>query len=160
MHLNNTNDHHLRLPRRQHAFTLVELLVTVALAAVLAAIAYPAYTSHVKRVRVQTAITDMQLISTWVERYVSDHGMAPATLADAGMQKTDPWGQPYQYLRMSDASVGQVRKDRSLHPLNTDFDLYSMGPDGRTASPLTAAASQDDIIRAGNGSYFGPASAF
>ena len=50
-----------------------------------------------------------------------------------------------------------VRKDHNLVPLNTDFDLYSMGPDGESASPLTAKASRDDIIRANNGSYIGTA---
>jgi len=50
-----------------------------------------------------------------------------------------------------------VRKDHNLVPLNTDYDLYSMGPDGNSVGPLTAKASRDDIIRANNGSYIGPA---
>jgi general secretion pathway protein G len=51
-----------------------------------------------------------------------------------------------------------VRKDRNTHPINTDFDLYSKGRDGKTNYPLTAEASQDDIIRANNGGYLGLAS--
>ena len=43
-------------------------------------------------------------------------------------------------------------------PLNSDFDLYSMGPDGQTATPLTAKASRDDIVRANNGGFIGVAS--
>jgi hypothetical protein len=35
-----------------------------------------------------------------------------------------------------------------LHPINSDFDLYSKGKDGDSAAPLTASRSQDDIIRA------------
>lgn len=58
---------------------------------------------------------------------------------------------------MENASVGKKRKDKSLHPLNTDYDLYSMGPDGRSVSPLTAKASRDDIIRANNGGFIGVA---
>lgn len=45
--------------------------------------------------------------------------------------------------------------DRSLHPLNSDFDLYSMGKDGNTAKPITAKISQDDIIRANDGGFVG-----
>jgi hypothetical protein len=46
-------------------------------------------------------------------------------------------------------------KDKSLHPLNSDYDLYSMGPDGQSQTPLTAKASRDDIIRANNGGFIG-----
>ncbi|MCG6963484.1 MAG: prepilin-type cleavage/methylation domain-containing protein, partial [Acidobacteria bacterium] len=34
---------------------------------------------------------------------------------------------------------------------------YSMGPDGKSQPPLTAKASRDDIVRAGNGSFVGVA---
>ena len=52
---------------------------------------------------------------------------------------------------------GKMRKDRFLNPLNSDFDLYSMGPDGQSRSPLVAKASRDDVIRANDGQYFGRA---
>jgi general secretion pathway protein G len=51
--------------------------------------------------------------------------------------------------------LGQMRRDHFLVPVNTDFDLYSMGEDGRSQSPFTAKASQDDIVRANNGGYVG-----
>lgn len=35
-----------------------------------------------------------------------------------------------------------------------------MGPDGVTKSQVTQKDSVDDVIRAGNGSYVGPASGF
>ena len=50
---------------------------------------------------------------------------------------------------------GKARKDHFLHPINTDFDLYSMGPDGKSTAPLTAKISQDDIIRANDGGFVG-----
>ncbi len=40
-------------------------------------------------------------------------------------------------------------------PVNTDYDLYSMGKDGKSTSPFTAKASQDDIVRANNGGFLG-----
>ena len=45
-------------------------------------------------------------------------------------------------------------------PINTDFDLYSKGPDGKSATALTAKISQDDIIRANDGQYIGRASEY
>jgi general secretion pathway protein G len=52
---------------------------------------------------------------------------------------------------------GKIRKDHNLHPLNSEFDLYSIGPDGSSSPPLTARASQDDIIWARDGAFVGPA---
>ena len=50
--------------------------------------------------------------------------------------------------------------DGNSAPLNTDFDLYSLGPDGVSALALPAEASRDDVVRARNGSYIGPAANF
>ena len=55
---------------------------------------------------------------------------------------------------------GKPRKDRFLHPLNTYYDLYSMGKDGKSQTPLTAKASHDDIIRANDGRFIGLASEY
>jgi general secretion pathway protein G len=66
-----------------------------------------------------------------------------------GGQQLDPWQQPLQYLNIENGGSnwhGKCRKDRNLNPLNTDYDLYSIGADGKTATPLTAKASQDDIV--------------
>lgn len=56
--------------------------------------------------------------------------------------------------------LGKLRKDKNLVPINSDFDLYSKGPDGQSASPLTASISQDDIVRGRNGTFFGKASEY
>ena len=52
---------------------------------------------------------------------------------------------------------GGKRKDRFIVPLNSTFDLYSMGPEGESVAPLTAKASRDDVIRANDGEFVGPA---
>jgi general secretion pathway protein G len=75
----------------------------------------------------------------------------------------DPWGNAYHYLRINGGDAkgkGKMRKDHSMVPVNSDFDLYSMGPDGQSKPPFTAKASRDDIVRAGDGGYFGKASEY
>ncbi|MGI9262323.1 MAG: prepilin-type cleavage/methylation domain-containing protein, partial [Woeseiaceae bacterium] len=69
----------------------------------------------------------------------------------------DPWGNDYQYLNIRAAGPGKgaFRKDGNLNPLNTDFDLYSMGADAASAGPLSAKNSRDDIVRANNGAFIG-----
>ena len=103
------------------------------------------------------------LIDMKIERFTSDNFALPDNLAQVGMAgMTDPWDQPYLYLRIDGGGnvQGQVRKDRNLNPINSDFDLYSMGPDGRTVPPLTAPRSHDDLVRARNGSFIGVAEDF
>ena len=53
-----------------------------------------------------------------------------------------------------------MRKDKYLVPINSDFDLYSMGKDGQSAAALTAKISKDDIVRANDGQYIGLAEAY
>jgi general secretion pathway protein G len=50
------------------------------------------------------------------------------------------------------------RSDRFLFPLNTDFDLFSRGPDRTTAASLRESIAFDDMIRANDGDFFGKAS--
>jgi general secretion pathway protein G len=50
------------------------------------------------------------------------------------------------------------RRDGFMYPLNSDYDLFSLGPDGRTAVALGQPMARDDVIRANNGGFFGLAS--
>lgn len=146
----------------QAAFTLLELMLVLLIGAILAAIAYVGYESAIERARIADATADILEVSlnleAWATRF-ENNGQLPATLADAGIaNREDPWGNEYEYLRIQGlGNHGHVRKDRNLVPLNTDFDLYSKGPDGASRSPLTARQSRDDIVRARNGAFIGVA---
>ena len=142
--------------RFAHGYTLLELALTLALLALLVGFAIPAYRGYIDRVNESRAITDIQGLAIELHRWKINNGKLPETLADAGLGGgMDPWGRPYAYLNIATAPNNAVRKDKNLHPLNTDFDLYSVGRDGDSKLPLTAKASRDDIIRANNGAYVG-----
>lgn len=149
---------------KHHAFSLLELMVVMAIIGVMAAIAVPAYSSYMDRVKVEQATLDISMIGMRIESYTSvGSNLYPQSLADIGMDKMlDPWGNPYQYLNLTDANIpgakGKARKDHSLVPINSDYDLYSMGKDGSSQPPLTSKASRDDIVRANNGRFVGLAS--
>lgn len=49
------------------------------------------------------------------------------------------------------------RRDRYLFPVNTDYDLFSLGPDRRTSPSLKGPVARDDVVRANNGGYYGAA---
>jgi general secretion pathway protein G len=129
---------------------------------ILAAVAIPVYVGYQTRARIGAAIGDLEEISLRIESYISNYGIGPPSLAEVRRENSlDPWGHPYQYLNIKTVKgKGKMRKDRFLVPINTYYDLYSMGPDGQSVSPLTAKVSRDDIIRANDGAYFGPAAGF
>lgn len=145
--------------RRNVGWTLLELMAAVAISGVLASIGYGSYSSAIERAKITRAIVDIAKIHGGLERYRIDHNdTLPASLLDLGLDLKDPWGAPYQYLNfdtLPEHSTGPVRKDHNLVPINTRYDLYSMGPDGESRAPLTAEASRDDIILANDGSFVG-----
>jgi general secretion pathway protein G len=139
----------------QGGMTLLELVAALAAVLILTSIAVPAYNGYVNRARITRAIGEMGTISLQLYRWQLSTRHFPMTLAEAGLDAKDPWGRPYQYVRVEGANQNDLRKDHNLHPINTDFDLYSMGVDGATAKPLTAQKSLDDVIRANNGAFMG-----
>ncbi|MCC7485515.1 MAG: prepilin-type cleavage/methylation domain-containing protein [Burkholderiales bacterium] len=144
------------------AFTLIELCVAIAICSVIAALAVPSYSQHVERSRVSQAVSDILEMSLLLERYYSDHYSHPEDLGGINAAgRLDPWGRPYQYLNLQTATgKGEFRKNKKLNPINSDFDLYSMGKDGESAGPLSAKKSQDDVVRANDGRFVGLASAY
>ncbi len=146
------------LPKPSSGYSIAELMLTVAVLAIVMAISVPAYQGYQQNAEVGRVIQEMKQIELTVENYKLDTGTYPNSLADVGVMLLDPWGNPYQYLRIEGASAeakGKQRKDHSLVPINSDFDLYSMGKDGVSSPPLTAAGSLDDIVRANNGAFYG-----
>jgi general secretion pathway protein G len=144
---------------RANGFGLLDLMVTLVVFSLLAALAVPAYTGMVNRGKVAGAIGDIGSIAVEIERFaVNNNDRLPNDLNELPMEiSLDPWGNEYQYLniRAAGGGVGGFRKDGNLNPLNTDFDLYSMGADGSSAGPLSAKKSRDDIVRANNGAFIG-----
>jgi len=142
-------------------FTILELLTVIAIVGALSAIAIPAYTNYIEKAKETRAIVDILTLEKDIEAYEIINGTLPDSLDDVGRGGfEDPWGNPYQYLnfaKVKGKGKGKMRKDRFLVPINSTYDLYSMGKDGRSVSPLTAKHSHDDIIRANDGGYIGPA---
>lgn len=150
----------MRTRRAVRGFTIVEWAIAIAILGVLAAIAIPAYDDYRERVRVARAVVDVASISAKVALYESNNREFPASLSDVGADTMrDPWGFPYQYVNHDEPhSRGKWRRDKNIVPINTDFDVFSLGKDGQSKPQLTFKTSRDDVVRANNGRFVGLAS--
>lgn len=144
---------------KQNGYTLIELIIVAAVVAILAGIAYATY-PYIERARIAHAIGDIGEIHIKLNTFDLNNRRYPADLNELGIaDQLDPWGNPYQFLVFDDVmGEGPKRKDHNMHPVNSDYDIYSMGPNGETATPFTSIPGGDDIVMAGDGTYFGRAS--
>lgn len=168
----------------ERGFTLVEALVAVAIVGTLFAMGGATYARALEKARTTRAIADIRSLDREIAAFFLVQGRLPASLAEIQQHDAlDPWGNRYEYLVLvgmpataagnggqsnsgsGPAATGQnvaglARKDRALVPINSDFDLYSKGPDGLSQPPLNAKVSQDDIVRASDGGFVGIAAEY
>lgn len=156
-----------RPPDASPGWTVIELLLVLSIIGTLSAMVVPNVQQTIERARIAKAIGDIEAMQVELATFQADGDSLPATLAGIGRSNyPDPWGRPYQYLNLSPGGkgkggvIGQARKDRFLVPLNSDYDLYSMGKDGATQAPLNAKVSHDDVIRANDGGFIGLAARY
>ncbi len=149
----------LKAVKNMNGFTLFELMATVILTFIIVLFATPWYGDYVNRAKVAHAIGDIGEIYIKINTFDLNNRRYPADLNELGIaDQLDPWGNPYQFLVFDDVIVeGPKRKNRDMHPVNSDYDIYSMGPDGDTATPFTSIPGGDDVVMAGDGTYFGRA---
>jgi len=131
---------HERRPRAyRDGFTLIEILVVIAVLAMLAALVAPNVFQHVGTAKDATARSQIELLGAGLDAYRLDNGRYPTT--DQGLEALqvqpttqplpsnwrgpylrkavplDPWGNPYIYL-----SPGEMNP--------RGYDLLSLGADG------------------------------
>lgn len=124
-----------KYPRRQHGFTLIEIMVVVTILAILGATVVPLILDHPDQARVAKATQDIRAIEAALDLYKLDNFNYPTS--DQGLQALveppsdgapnwkdggylkkipkDPWGRDYLFL-----SPGE----------NGPIDIYSLGGDG------------------------------
>ena len=132
--------------RRQRGFTLIEIMVVIAILGILAALIVPKIMSRPDEARRVAAKQDIGSIKQALDLYRLDNSRYPTQ--DQGLQAliskpttdpvpnnwkdggyldklpTDPWGHPYQYLNPG---------------VHGEIDVFSFGADGKAGGEGNAA---------------------
>jgi len=148
--------------KQNKAFTIIEFGVVVVIIGLFFMTFSPAMLKMVDSAKTSTTTEVIKEMETGIDDFYKKNGRLPDSLEEVfGEVPLDEWGNPYRYLNMAkEKGDGNKRKDKNLVPINSDYDLYSMGADGQTASPLTAVMSKDDIVRGRNGAFIGLATEY
>lgn len=146
--------------RFQQGFTLGETLLVTALLAVGVDAVVARVSTQIEQTRVERAKEDITRIDAEIEAFRARHHELPSSLTELDVPvPPDPWGRAYEYANFdAHGTVGQ-RTFEGL-PINSEYDLYSHGADGRTDVNLRSESARDDVVRARDGAYVGPAADF
>jgi prepilin-type N-terminal cleavage/methylation domain-containing protein len=114
------------LPRKERGFTFIELLVVMILVAILASMAYPAFSSVMERARKTQAKNDLTQIVTAVNAYYTEYGKYPTVSSGADVTFTGT--TPGTSSGSSNAALIDVLRNNPTGPNSTT--VTSLNPRG------------------------------
>ena len=129
---------------KTRGFTLLELMVVLLILALIASIAAPQVTKHLRKAKIETAKIQVDALGAAVDSFNVDNGRYPSTEESLKIlvekpgdleswdgpyikkkeSLLDPWGEPYVYK----------------HPgTGRDYDIYTLGSDKKEGGEGDAA---------------------
>jgi type IV pilus assembly protein PilA len=100
---------HLDMKTLQKGFTLIELMIVVAIIGILAAIAIPAYQDYTIRAQVSEGLTLASDIKAGVAEYMAQTGSWPTSLAEAGLGSGSLTDKAGRYVESIDVTTGTIQ---------------------------------------------------
>ncbi|CWP41224.1 pilin [Neisseria meningitidis] len=142
----------------QKGFTLIELMIVIAIVGILAAVALPAYQDYTARAQVSEAILLAEGQKSAVTEYYLNHGIWPGDNSSAGVAtSTDIKGK---YVKSVEVKNGVVTATMASSNVNNEIkgkklSLWAKRQNGSVkwfcGQPVTRAKATDADVTAANG---------
>jgi len=131
--------------RKTKGFTLLEIIVVVAIIAILAAYIAPKVAGRVDDARISKAKSDIRVLESSLELYKLDNFVYPSSGQGLGALTTKPSGDAAKNWR-DGGYIKKLNKDpwgneyRYQYPgTNAEFDVFSLGADAAVGGEGEAA---------------------
>jgi type II secretion system protein G len=124
------------MKRTSRGFTLVELLIVVAIIGMIAAIAIPNLLNAVDKGKQKRTMSDMRAIGTAIESYAVDNAVYPIA---ANMVAVKALIDPYliKNIPLTDGWAHPIQEASTA----TAYTIYSLGKDGTGSNCATGTTS-------------------
>ena len=137
------------MKRIQQGFTLIELMIVVAIIGILAAIALPAYQDYIARSKVTEVMAALGAAKTSVSEYASSQGIVPPDAATAGVGL----GANAKYLSALTYTTGApVKIEATVANVNSSLDTQRITMAG-TLNTADNTMSWSCGVSGGTGNY-------
>nr|WP_101129091.1 pilin [Neisseria meningitidis] len=147
----------------QKGFTLIELMIVIAIVGILAAVALPAYQDYTARAQVSEAILLAEGQKSAVTEYYLNHGIWPANNSSAGVASS-PSDIKGKYVEKVEVNNGVVTAEMKSSGVNKEIQgkklsLWAKRQDGSVkwfcGQPVTRDDTAKDDVATGTGTGTG-----
>ncbi|MBE0421253.1 MULTISPECIES: type IV pilin protein [Pseudoalteromonas] len=112
--------------KKQHGFTLIELMIAVAIVGILAAIALPNYTEYVKRASRAEAVAALLDAANKQEQYFVDNREYTELASDLGIQSKTENGHFELAIKVVDKNTFTITAKPIAGPVKGDGDCTAL----------------------------------